>query len=113
MEDISSCLKEIEERYNESEKLRFELKDYNDSIQLSFLDTERKVIIVINKDQGIEVKDETEDKEASVKFEFIEEKTLIDLFNQEIGELKAYSSGKVKVIEGKIKNLLKLKRLLF
>jgi hypothetical protein len=38
---------------------------------------------------------------------------MFDLFNKEIGAVKAYSDGKIKVVEGKIRNLMKLKSLMF
>lgn len=112
-EDIPSCLKEIEDRYNNTEKVRKKLANYNEPIQVTFLDTGRKIIILVNGDQGIEVKDNTGNESASVKIEFVSEKILINLFNKEIGAVKAYSSGEIKVVEGKIRNLLKLKSLLF
>ncbi len=112
-EDISSCLKDIEERYNNTEKIRKKLANYNDPIQLYFLDTGRKILILVNGDHGIEVKDNTGDDTAPVKIDFISEKTLLDLFNKDIGAVKAYSSGQIKVVEGKIRNLVRLKSLLF
>ncbi len=112
-EDIPSCLKDIEARYNDNEKIRKKLANYNDPIEITFLDTGRKLLIIVNRDQGIEVKDNSADAAAPVKIEFAAEKTLMDLFNKEIGAVKAYSSGQIKVVEGKIRNLLKLKSLLF
>lgn len=113
-EDIPSCLKDIEDRYNKNEKVRSKLSKYSDPLELTFLDTGRKVAILVNgPEQKIEVKDNTADDSATVKIEFGAEKTLMDLFNKEIGAVKAYSSGQIKVVAGKIKNLLKLKSLLF
>lgn len=112
-EDISSCLKEIEDRYKNTEKIRKKLANYNEPIQVTFLDTGRQILILVSGDQGIEVKDHIGDESAHVKIEFINEKTLIDLFNKEIGAVKAYSAGHIKVVEGKIRNLIKLKSLLF
>jgi len=112
-ENFESCLKEIENRYINTEKVRKKLANYNDPIQISFLDTNRKVLILVNKDQGIEVKDNASDENATVKIEFISEKIMLDLFNKELGAVKAYSSGKIKVIEGNIRNLMKLKSLMF
>jgi hypothetical protein len=70
-------------------------------------------MLLVNKDQGIEIKDNSSDKDAPVKIEFSSEKTMLDLFNKEIGAVKAYSAGKIKVIEGQIRNLMKLKSLMF
>lgn len=112
-EDITSCLKDIEDRYKNTEKIRKKLANYNEPIQVTLLDTGRQIMILVNGDKGIEVKDNTGDETATVKIDFITEKTLIDLFNKEIGAVRAYSSGQIKVVEGKIRNLIKLKSLLF
>ena len=112
-ESFESCLKEIENRYNNTEKVRKKLANYVDPIQISFLDTNRSVMIYVNKDQGIEVKDNASDETATVKIEFTSENILLELFNKKLGAVKAYSSGKIKVIEGNIRNLMKLKSLMF
>jgi len=110
---LESCLKEIENRYANSEKVRRKLANYDDPIQITFLDTNRNVMLLVNKDQGFEVKDNTSDENAPVKIEFSSENIMLELFNKELGAVKAYSSGKIKVIEGKIKNLMKLRSLMF
>lgn len=112
-EDVQSCLKEIEDRYNNSEKIRKKLANYNESIQLTFLDTGYSIFILVNGDKGIKIEDNSGNENTPVKIEFIAEKTLVDLFNKNIGAVKAYSSGEIKIVEGKIRNLLKLKSLLF
>ena len=112
-DSIESCLKEIENRYNNTEKVRRKLANYDEPIQITFLDTNRNVMLLVNKDQGIEVKDNTSDEDAPVKIEFLSEKIMLDLFNKEIGAVKAYSSGKIKVVKGQIRNLMKLRSLMF
>ena len=112
-ESIESCLKEIERRYQDTEKVRRKLANYEDPIQIKFLDTNRSVMLLVNKDQGIEIKDNLSDENAPVKIEFSSEKVMVDLFNKKIGAVKAYSTGKIKVIEGQIRNLMKLKSLMF
>jgi putative sterol carrier protein len=112
-EDLPSCLKEIKDRYNNTEKVRRKLVNYNEPIQVTFLDSGYSFIILVNGDKGIEIEDNSGNENTPVKIEFTTEKTLIDLFNKEIGAVKAYSSGQIKVVEGKIRNLLKLKSLLF
>ncbi|MHA2281086.1 MAG: hypothetical protein ACXAC5_09570 [Promethearchaeota archaeon] len=112
-EHVASCLKEIEDRYKNTEKIRKKLANYDEPIQITFLDTGRQILILVNGDKDIEVKDNTGDELAPVKIDFSTERTLIDLFNKEIGAVKAYSSGQIKVVEGKIRNLIKLKSLLF
>lgn len=112
-EDIPTCLKEIEDRYNNNEKVRKKLAKHNDPIEVTFLDTGRKFLILVNNDQGIEIKDNTGDDSAPIKIEFTSEQVMLDLFNKELGAVKAYSSGKIKVIEGQIRNLMKLRSLMF
>ena len=112
-ENIESCLKEIENRYVNTEKVRKKLASYNDPIQIVFLDTNRKVLMLVNGDQGIEIKDNTGDDDAPVKIEFNSEQVMIDLFNKQLGAVKAYSAGKIKVQEGSIRKLMKLKSLMF
>ncbi len=112
-ETINNCLEEIKNRYNNNEKIRRKLVKYEEPIQITFLDTNRKVLILINKDQGIEIKDKTGDDTANVKIEFTGEQVMINLFNKELGAIKAYSDGKIKVIEGNIRNLMKLRSLMF
>ncbi len=112
-ENVEQCLKEIENRYNSSEKTQKKLAKFNDPIQMHFLDTGRKVLLLINFDQGIEVKDNTRDDNAPIKIEFTGEQVMIDMFNKEIGGVKAYSSGKIKIIEGNMRSLMKLRSLMF
>ncbi len=112
-DSIEACLKEIENRYNNTEKVRRKLANYEEPIQITFLDTNRNVMLLVNKDQGINIKDNTSDESAPVKIEFLSEKIMLELFNKELGAVKAYSSGKIKVIEGQIRNLMKLKSLMF
>lgn len=111
--DIESCLKEIENRYVNTEKVRKKLANFNEPIQVKFLDTNRFVLLLIDKDQGIEIKDHSQDDNATVKIEFSAEQDMLDLFNKELGAVKAYSSGKIKIVEGNIRNLMKLKSLMF
>lgn len=111
--EIEECLEEIKNRYNNNEKVRKKLARYDDSIQIKFLDTEREVLILVNKDEGIEIKDNSGDDTAPVKIEFAGEEVMINLFNKELGAVKAYSDGKIKIIEGNIRSLMKLRSLMF
>lgn len=110
---IQEGFKMIIDRYNSEEKIRKKLANYDKPIELTFLDNNHKAMIIVNKDQGIEIKDNVGDDNALVKIHFESEQVMIDLFNGEIGAVGAYSSGKIKVIAGKIRNLIKLRKLLF
>ncbi|MFX0023668.1 MAG: SCP2 sterol-binding domain-containing protein [Candidatus Hermodarchaeota archaeon] len=111
--EIQECLEEIKNRYNNNEKVRKKLAKYDEPIQTRFLDTGRKVLLLINKDEGIEIKDNTGDDTAPVKIDFTGEHVMIDLFNKELGAVKAYSDGKIKVVEGNMRSLMKLRSLMF
>ncbi|MFX0143754.1 MAG: SCP2 sterol-binding domain-containing protein [Candidatus Hodarchaeota archaeon] len=110
---IEECLEEIKNRYNNNEKIRKKLVKYDDPIQIKFQDTERKALLLINNDEGIEVKENIGDDTAPVKIEFTGEQVMIDLFNKDLGAVKAYSDGKIKVIEGNLRSLMKLRSLMF
>ncbi|MFX1410635.1 MAG: SCP2 sterol-binding domain-containing protein [Promethearchaeota archaeon] len=110
---VEECLEEIKNRYINNEKVRKKLAKYEDPIQMTFLDTNRKAILLVNKDQGIEVKDKTGNVNAPVKIDFTAEQVMIDLFNKDLGAIKAYSDGKIKIIEGNMRSLMKLRSLMF
>jgi len=95
-ENLEACLKDIEDRYKNNEKIRSKLAGYTDPIQITFLDTQKKVMLLVNGDQGFEIK-EAGDDSAPVKIDFASEKVMIDMFNKELGAVKAYSSGKIKI----------------
>ena len=111
--NIEECLEEMKNRYNDNEKVRKKLAKYDDPIQMTFLDTDRKVLILVNKDEGIEIKDNTGADTAPVKIEFTGQQVIIDLFNKDLGAVKAYSDGKIKIIEGNMRSLMKLRSLMF
>ena len=106
-------MEEIKNRYNNNEKIRKKLAKYDEPIQIKFLDTNRTVLLLINKDQGIDIKDNKADDTAPVKIEFVAEDVIFDLFNKKLGAVKAYSDGKIKIIEGNMRSLMKLKSLMF
>ena len=111
--DIKDCLEEIKNRYENDEKVKKKLVKYEDPIQMTFIDTNRKVLLLIERDEGIEIKDGMGDESAPVKIDFATEQVMLDLFNKELGAVKAYSDGKIKIVEGNIRNLMKLRSLMF
>ena len=111
--NIKECLDEIKNRYENDEKVKKKLTKYEGSIQITFLDTNRKILLLIERDQGIEIKDGIGDESAPVKIDFTAEQIMLDLFNKELGAVKAYSDGKIKIVEGNIRNLMKLRSLMF
>ncbi len=109
---IAQALDFVKARYEKDEKLRKSLKDYKDPIELTFLATNTKAVIDVKGDQGIDVRQGALDT-APVKINFESEQTMLDLLNKKLGAVSGYSSGKIKVVSGAIKNLLKLRKLLF
>jgi putative sterol carrier protein len=109
---IAQALEVVKARYENDEKIRKTLKDYKDPIELTFLATNTKALINVKGDQGIEVKQSGDDS-APVKIHFEAEQTMLDLLNKKLGAVAGYSSGKIKVASGVIKNLIKLRKLLF
>ncbi|HME54162.1 MAG TPA: SCP2 sterol-binding domain-containing protein [Candidatus Lokiarchaeia archaeon] len=102
----------IKQRYEEP-NVKKALKDFDKVLEITCADTERQFLIVVHKDQGIEIQDNTGDPDAPVKIRFKTEDVLMKLLNKEIGAVKAYDSGAVKVVQGDIKSLLKMRKLLF
>ncbi|MHA1822076.1 MAG: hypothetical protein ACTSU2_14370 [Promethearchaeota archaeon] len=110
---FEEAFKTIIDRYENNEKVRKPLRNFDLPIQITCLDTNHNFLILVNKDQGIEIKDNEFDENAPIKIHFTEEQVLFDLLNGDLGAVKSYSSGKVKVIEGEVRNLLRLRKLLF
>ncbi|HMF32532.1 MAG TPA: SCP2 sterol-binding domain-containing protein [Candidatus Lokiarchaeia archaeon] len=112
VDTISEALDGMAQRY-EDPKIKKMVKDFNQPIELTFDAEDHKVMILINGDQGIEVKDNEGDDSAPVKIHMESEQVLIDLSNKKLGAVAGYSSGRIKIVEGAIKNLLKLRKLMF
>ncbi len=110
--NIAQALEFVKSRYEKDEKLRKSLKDYKDPIELTFLANNTKAMINVKGDQGIDT-NTSGDPSAPVKITFESEQTMLDLLNKKLGAVAGYSSGKIKVVSGAIKNLLKLRKLLF
>lgn len=111
IESLADALEAIKARYTESAKVRKKFRKYDNTIQLNFLESDKHFQIQINKDQGIDIV-EGHDPALKPKVDFESEEALLQILNKDIGAVKAYSSGKVKV-DGKISQLLKLKSLMF
>lgn len=110
---FEDAFKAIVNRYESSEKVRRPLRKFNQPILITCLDTGKNFLILVNKDQGIEIKDDTRDESAPIKIHFINEQVLLDLLNKDLSAVRASSSGKIKVIQGEIRHLLRLRCLLF
>ena len=112
VETFEQGLEFIKQRYEEA-SVKKALKDFDKTLEITCVDSGRQFLIIVHKDQGIEIQDQTGDDSAPVKIQFKEEATLTKLLNKEIGAVKAYDSGQIKVVLGAIKDLLKMRKLLF
>ncbi|OLS13310.1 MAG: hypothetical protein RBG13Loki_3093 [Promethearchaeota archaeon CR_4] len=109
---IAQGLIAVKQRYEKNKKLRKTLKDFKDPIELRFLANNTKATIIINGDQGMEVKQSGYDS-APVKISFESEQIMMNLMNKKLRADTGYRSGKMKVVSGSSKILHKLLKLLF
>ena len=111
--NFDECLKEMENRYKNNENVRKPLKNFENTLIITCVKENHGVLIKINKDQGIEIKDGVIDDSVPLQVHFRSKQILIDMFNKTLSPLKAYSTGKIKIIKGKKSLLIKLRKLLF
>ncbi|MHA1684070.1 MAG: SCP2 sterol-binding domain-containing protein [Promethearchaeota archaeon] len=106
---FEGAVQAIVDRYNQ-EKVRKKFKGWVKTLMMTFPDRDTSVLYKINGDEGIEML-EGVDEGAEVHV-IINSDVFIKLLAKQINAIKAYSSGKLKV-KGEMKNLLKLRRLMF
>ncbi len=110
IDSLPQAFEEIKDRYGQ-EKVKKKFAKFQKDIQLNFEDSDKHFLIRINLDQGIEIVEENH-PDNEVQVNFVAEEILLQILNKELGGVKAYSSGKIKV-DGKLRDLLKLKALMF
>lgn len=106
---LDEAINMIVERYEE-EKVRSKFKNWENTLMISFPDINRSVLYKINGSESIELS-EGVDEGAAVKVTMNSD-MFIKLLSKQINAIKAYSSGALKVA-GDMKNLLKLRKLMF
>jgi putative sterol carrier protein len=106
---IEEALDQIVNNYNQ-EKVRPKFAGWVNNLVMAFPDLNRSFVYKINGDQGIEMSEGTDDT-APVKVTMASD-MFVKLISKQINAIKAYSSGSLKV-EGQMKNLLKLRSLMF
>ncbi|MBN2155020.1 MAG: SCP2 sterol-binding domain-containing protein [Candidatus Lokiarchaeota archaeon] len=106
---LEEALQSIVDRYND-EKVKKSFKGWNETLVMRFPDIDKNFMYVINGDEEIQFT-EGDNAEAAVQVEM--DSTLFQkLIAKQVNAIKAYSSGKMNV-SGQMKNMLKLRKLMF
>jgi putative sterol carrier protein len=106
---LNDALNAIVANYN-MEKVKKSFKGWNETLVMRFPDLGKNYIYIIKGSDGIEFK-EGDDPDAAVQVEM--DSTLFQkLIAKQVNAIKAYSSGKMNV-QGQMKNMLKLRKLMF
>jgi putative sterol carrier protein len=106
---FEEALDQIVKNYNQ-EKVRPKFAGWVNNLVMGFPDRNTAYTYKINGDQGIDMAEGADDS-AAVKVTMASD-MFVKLISKQINAIKAYSSGSLKV-EGQMKNLLKLKSLMF
>ncbi|MHA1372432.1 MAG: SCP2 sterol-binding domain-containing protein, partial [Promethearchaeota archaeon] len=106
---FEDALNFILNRY-EQEKVKRKFRNWHHTLQLEFPDIQKTYIYKINGDSGIELI-ESSDENPTVKVT-MDSDVFIRILTKQINPIRAFSSGMLKT-KGEIKNLLKLKSLMF
>ncbi|TXT64463.1 MAG: hypothetical protein BAJALOKI3v1_210050 [Promethearchaeota archaeon] len=106
---LEEALQKIVDRYNDP-KVSSSFSKWDDTLMMTFPNIDTSYLYKINRDQGIElVKGYEEDAAVQVN---IDSDVFIKMMTKQINPIKAYSSGKLEVV-GKMRSLLKLRKLMF
>nr|MDO8112144.1 SCP2 sterol-binding domain-containing protein [Candidatus Sigynarchaeota archaeon] len=106
---IQDAVNKIVERYNQAE-VRSKFDGWQNTLMIAFPDLEKSFLFRINGSEGIDMT-EGVDETASIQVSMASD-MFIKLLSKQINAIKAYSSGALKV-KGEMKNLLKLRKLMF
>ena len=106
---LEEGLQKIIDRYN-NPKVSSKFSNWDETLMMSFKDLNKSYLFKINKDQGIELS-EGYDEEAAVQVN-LDSTIFLKMMTKQINPIKAYSSGGLEV-KGKMRNLLKLRKLIF
>ncbi len=106
---LDEAVQSIVTRYN-TEKVKKTFQGWNNTLMISFRDINKSYLYKINGDQGL-VFSEGVDDTAAVQVK-MDSTTFIKMLTKQINPIKAYSSGGLEV-KGEMKNMLKLRQLMF
>ena len=102
-------LQNIVDRYN-TEKVKKAFKGWNNTLMMTFPDISKSFLFIIKGDEGIDLS-EGFDENAAVQVK-MDSTVFIKMMTKQINPIKAYSSGNLEV-KGEMKNMLKLRKLMF
>jgi putative sterol carrier protein len=106
---FEEALQNIIDRYN-TEKVKKSFKNWQNNLMMSFKDLGKSYVFQIHGDEGIEL-NEGRDENAAVQVN-LDSTIFIKMLTKQINPIKAYSSGGLEV-KGEMKNMLKLRQLMF
>ncbi|MBA7572127.1 hypothetical protein ES708_13903 [subsurface metagenome] len=102
-------IQKIVDRYN-TEKVKNAFKKWYNTLMITFPDISKSFLFKINGAEGL-VLSEGVDEEAAVQVK-MDSTVFIKMMIKQINPIKAYSSGSLEV-KGQMKNMLKLRKLMF
>jgi len=102
-------LQSIVDRYN-TEKVMKAFRNWYNTLMMTFPDISKSYLFKINGGEGIELS-EGVDEEAAVQVK-MDSTVFVKMMTKQINPVKAYSSGNLEV-KGEMKNMLKLRKLMF
>ena len=106
---IEEALQKVIDRYNNPNVSRM-FNNWQNNLMMNFPNLKKSYLFRINNDQGIKL-EEGYDEDAAVQVS-LDSEIFIKMMTKQINPIKAYSSGELEV-KGKMKNLLKLRKLMF
>ena len=102
-------LQNIVDRYN-TEKVKKAFKGWNNTLMMTFPDISKSFLFNIKGDEGIDLSEGFDDN-AAVQVK-MDSTMFVKMMTKQINPIKAYSSGNLEV-KGEMKNMLKLRKLMF
>ena len=102
-------IQSIVDRYN-TEKVKKAFKGWYNTMMITFPDITKSFLFVIKGDEGLDLSEGVDD-EAAVKVK-MDSSVFIKMMTKQINPIKAYSGGLLEV-GGEMKNMLKLRKLMF
>ncbi len=102
-------LQSIVDRYN-TDKVKKAFKGWYNTMMITFPDISKSALFKIEGDEGLEFS-EGVDEEAAVQVK-MDSTIFVKMMTKQINPIKAYSSGSLEV-KGEMKNMLKLRKLMF
>ncbi len=109
LDSVKAALNAIVERYNKPE-VRGRFEGWVNNLVMEFPDINKSYVFKINGSDGIDMS-EGSDATATIQVTMASD-MFVKLLSKQINAIKAYSSGALKV-KGEMKNLLKLRKLMF